>query len=134
MRGEYEKLDKLQAIPSSRYGAGKNLEISTRASSAGQALGSKAATPEQVIRGNIKNSIPRLMSAISSASGMSAKQMDSIPEMQLLKESVSDPKQPIETVLKTLDDLENLYGVGGADSVTKIEVPNAGGIKFLGFE
>jgi len=123
VRTEYGKLDEIGAIPSSRYDTAKNLQISARASGVGQALGSMAATKEQVIRGNIKNSIPRLMSAISSASGMSAKQMDSIPEMKLLKESVSDPKQPIETVLKTLDDLEVLYGLGDAQMAPQEVIP-----------
>lgn len=117
MRGEYDKLNELKAIPSSKYTPFDNLSISARASGLGQAIGSATATPEQVIRGNIKNMIPRLMTAISGASGMSAKQLDSVPEMKLMKESISDPTQPIETVIKTLNDLESLYGLNNAENV-----------------
>lgn len=111
MKSQYQKLKEMKAITSSEFDPAENLAISgTQTSNAAQAIRGRMATPDAVVRQNINNMIPRLMTSIKSSTGMSAQEINSIPEMQLLKESVGNPKQPVETVLSTLDELMALYG------------------------
>lgn len=123
MRANYNKLDAMNAITSEKRTPEENLKISAfNTSNMAQALRGRAAAPDQVVRQTIKNQIPRLMTSIKSATGMSAQEVNSIPEMQLLKDSVTNPKQPIETVMETLNSLERDYGGG-----TKPSAPSSGG-------
>lgn len=121
MLEEYGKLDKMGAIVSTKRKPLENLAISVRTSGMGQALGQKIGAEEQTIRDNVKNAIPRLMTSIKNATGMSAQEVNSIPEMQLLKESVSSPTQSIETVTDTLATLKSLYGSKKTEKTEKTE-------------
>ena len=110
MRNDYQKLNDMGALISNKRPIMDNISAAARASGLGQVIGRMTGSQEQTYRDQIKNNIPRIMSSIINASGMSAKQVDSIPEMKLLKESVTDPKQSMETINSTLGRLVTLYG------------------------
>lgn len=109
MRASYQELGQKGGITSTQNGWLDNVGARISSSGIGQAVGTLGGTEEARIRSDIYAKIPLLMSAIKSATGKSASEINSIPEMQLLKQSVTDPKQPLETVMKQLDDLQKLY-------------------------
>jgi len=124
MRNDYNTLNKMNSMVSTKRGALENLSIASRTSPLGQFFGAKTGTEEQTIRDNIKNSIPRLMTSIKNSTGMSAQEINSIPEMQLLKDSVTNPNQSIETVTDTLAQLEKLYAGSKVTSKTNEDLYN----------
>lgn len=131
LKVSYSDLDRAGGITSTDRGWLSNIGASLGSSAAGQFGGKIIGSDDQKIREDIKSKIPLLMSAIKSATGKSASEINSIPEMQLLKSSVSDLTQPIQTVVKTLNDLDRLYGskapgvspdASGAPTEGKIQV------------
>lgn len=130
---EYGELNKLGGITSSAASPLQNLGAKISGSGIGGVVGSTFATPEAVARENIKSKIPLIMSAIKSATGKSASEINSIPEMELLKKSVSDPSQPYEVVIKTLNDLDSLYGIGKQKKKGGAVIPKVTGAELDSF-
>lgn len=108
----YQDLDAIGGIVNTKKSALENIKARAGSSAIGQFVGGAVGKQEQTVRDDIQAKIPLLMSAIKSATGKSASEVNSIPEMQLLKKSVSDPTQSLQTVQKTLSDLVDLYGAG----------------------
>jgi hypothetical protein len=54
------------------------------------------------------------LQAIAKATGMSSKQMDSNVELQMYLRAATDPKLDYESNIYALDQLQTLYGMGGA--------------------
>lgn len=117
MRNAYENLEKLGGISSTKKSSLSNLSASMGASDVGQALGRAVGTQESTERDVIKNSRLQLTNAIKNATGMSAQQLNSNVELQNMLNSLSDPKQSIETVRRTLNQIENTYLKGKTPSV-----------------
>jgi copper chaperone CopZ len=54
-----------------------------------------------------------LLTAIKNATGMSAQEMNSIPELQALQEAVTKPTQSIQSIRNIIANVDKLYGTGG---------------------
>lgn len=80
---------------------------------AGQAAGKMFGTANQSARNSIVQSRPLLLAAIKNATGMSAKQMDSNVELKMYLAAATDPTLDYEANMKALDQLQELYGIGG---------------------
>ena len=66
----------------------------------------------------IVNSRKLLATAIKNAAGMSAQEMNSNVELQLMMDALTDPTQGIEAARSTLDNLEELFGAPGRKTPT----------------
>lgn len=80
---------------------------------AGQAAGKMFGTANQSARNSIVQSRPLLLAAIKNATGMSAKQMDSNVELKMYLAAATDPTLDYEANMKALNQLQELYGIGG---------------------
>lgn len=111
IRRDYTRLDEMNAIPSTERGMLENMGdyiASTRLGREAQSMvGSRASTPLNTVA----NSRQLLTTAIKNATGMSAQQMNSNVELQLLLESLSDPTQGYEAAMETIRRIEDIYGV-----------------------
>jgi hypothetical protein len=67
-------------------------------------------TKTQSLRNTIAQQRPLLMQAIMKATGMTAKQMDSNVELKLWLSTATDPTLDLQSNMKSLDMLEQLYG------------------------
>lgn len=119
MVDQYKKLQRLGGITSTSKSPLENIAISATetnplAQSVQKAAGSETQTSRQVIEA----SRARLMQEIKKATGMSAQEVNSIPEMQLLKESISDPTMTVEAVQQILGNIESKYGLGKGVNIT----------------
>jgi len=116
----YRDLNKAKAIPSSKNTALQNLQAYGAASipQIGRAVGSK----EQGIRDTITQLRPALIQGIKSATGMSAQEINSIPELQLQLDAASDPRLSIESNIAALNNISSLYGLG-----KEYTIPGVGG-------
>ena len=107
LRANYQQLDVLGAIPSTRRGAMSNIAAAAAASGPGQVAGRALGTEAQVHREAIMSSRNILLNAIKNATGMSAQQLNSNIEFQSWMRALTDPGQPIEAVEKILTQLED---------------------------
>jgi hypothetical protein len=116
IRSAYETLNKAESIPSAERGAFANVfdYISTTSlgREAQRALGTSANKSLNEITGARK----LLATAIKTAAGMSAQEMNSNVELQLTLDALTDPTQGYESAISQLDTLEQLYGTGGAQT------------------
>lgn len=119
IRGAYENLNQMRAIPSTGRNVLSNIAAGTAASGVGQAVGRLAGTPEQTERDVIKSGRLRLVNAIKNATGMSAQQLNSNVELKNMLDSVTDPSQSIETVNRILNQIQETYLTGAAPSMTR---------------
>tara|TARA_R110000868_G_scaffold56329_2_gene174410 strand:+ start:6951 stop:8321 length:1371 start_codon:yes stop_codon:yes gene_type:complete len=117
IRGAYENLNQMRAIPSTGRNVLSNIAAGTAASGVGQTLGRLAGTQEQTERDVIKSGRLRLVNAIKNATGMSAQQLNSNVELKNMLDSVTDPSQSIETVNRILDQIQETYLTGTAPSM-----------------
>lgn len=74
-----------------------------------QALGTEAAST----RTKITSARRALVEQIRKATGMGSKEMDSNQELQAMLDAATDPRQPLEAVEATLNNINRLYGTGG---------------------
>lgn len=88
----------------------ENLVARVRATGVGQGLGNAFGTEEQSVRNQIKSQIPALINSIRSATGMSAKAMDSNAELQFYLKQATDEKVDLPTNLRALQTVKELYG------------------------
>lgn len=125
MRTAYENLEQLGGMSSTQKSGLSNLSASMGASDVGQAIGRAVGTKEQTERDVIKNSRLQLVNAIKNATGMSAQQLNSNVELQNMLNSLSDPKQSIQTVRRTLNQIENSYLKGKATLAAPSSKPSS---------
>lgn len=128
LRKDYETLNKLNAIPSTKRGAFENIGDYIGASRVGRvaqsAVGAKASVPLNTI----SNSKLTLMNALKEATGLSATQLSSNIELMTFLDSLADPTQGYESAMETIRRLENLYGMPGATpaaETTKRKTPTS---------
>jgi hypothetical protein len=140
LRGAFQTLDQMRAIPSTERNVLSNLGSATAASGVGQMLGRATGTEAQVERDVINSARMRLVNSIKNATGMSAQQLNSNVELQTMLRSISDPGQSVEAALRIIDDIDNAY-VKGSGALPKRNQPAAapatqgtGGFKYLGKE
>ncbi len=120
MRQKYIDLKQKGAAVSTQNSTMDNLSASMRQSTVGQYVGRRAGTEEQSIRNQINMQLPNLINSIRSASGMSAKAMDSNTELQFYLKMASDPSVDIESNLAALDTIEKQYGVSAGGISTTV--------------
>lgn len=96
-----------------RHGVGANISAGLAASPAGQYITGLQGTEEQQLRDKINTMRPALINAIRSATGMSAKAMDSNTELQFYLQQATDPQRGFLANLQAIDLLDKQYGLGG---------------------
>lgn len=113
LKAQYDILKGSGGITSKNESAISNIPAFLSSSSAGQATGKLFGTVNQSARNTISQSRPLLLQAIAKATGMSSKQMDSNTELQMYLKAATDPSLDYESNIYALDQLQNLYGLGG---------------------
>ena len=149
LRDIYTQLDTANAITNPTKGVLANVSAGVRSSDIGQATGKLFGTSSQSLRNTVAQQRPLLLQAIRSATGMSARQMDSNVELKLYLTAATDTSLDVETNKRALDMLEKLFGrlsldrAGGDDADTAHSDRKRGGAvtttlphggKFIGFE
>lgn len=137
----YDQLEQAGAAVSTKQGSLQNLSARTRSGGVGQAVGRAFGTKEQSIRNQIGMQIPNLINDIRSATGMSAKAMDSNAELQFYLKMATDPNADIEANRAALTTIRQKYLVGGqapaaptapgVDNVPTFSGPNDPGFQSL---
>lgn len=113
IRGYYSALAKEGGAVSTAQPALTNIRARMGASAGGQLLGGAIGTEAQTLRDKIQSMRPLLIQEIRSATGMSAKAMDSNAELQFYLRAATDPTQSLEANMAAIDALERAYGLGG---------------------
>ena len=111
VRTAYEALEKENAIVSEKRGGFANAMDYFATSSLGREAQKMVGTKSSKYLSEIINSRKLLATAIKNATGMSAQEMNSNTELQLMLDALTDPTQGIEAARTTLDTLEELYGL-----------------------
>ena len=112
MMTKYKKLDELKAIPSSQRGMAENIPAYFGGTTFGQEIEKARATPAQQQRNELKALRRSLLKDIMSATGASAKELDSNFELKSMLESLSDETMDIDSVRRIIADLSSRYGKG----------------------
>lgn len=112
MRGYINKLQESGTLLDSTKSPIENMIQSARLSEAGQMASRASGKPSQDTLDAASNLIPQLMQDMKKATGMTASEINSIPEMELLKKSLADPsKSSYQTLTEVLANLEKKYGI-----------------------
>jgi hypothetical protein len=117
LKAQYDILKESGGITSKNEGALSNIPAYLSSSVAGQTTGKLFGTANQSARNTIAQSRPLLLQAIARATGMSSKQMDSNTELQMYLKAATDPSLDYESNVYALEQLQNLYGLGGTAPV-----------------
>jgi len=110
---DYDSLEEMKAIPSEERTVAENVPAYLGATALGQEAGKAVGTKAQTLRTNVQSNARFLLTAIKNATGMSAQEMNSIPELQALQEAVTKPTQSIQSVRNIIANVDKLYGTGG---------------------
>lgn len=110
IRDAYETLNKAEAIPSSKRGAAANVWDYLAVSTPGREIQRAFGTETSKSLTDITASRKLLATAIKNATGMSAQEMNSNVELQLMLDALTDPTQGYEGAISVLDTIEDLYG------------------------
>jgi hypothetical protein len=110
MRGDYQTLNKLRAIPSTGRPMLDNFGDAISSSFIGRKVQSAAGSQASVALNNIANSKLTLFNALKEATGLSSTQLNSNVELMTYLDSLADPTQGYESAIETIRRLENLYG------------------------
>ena len=110
IRDAYNALNMAEAIPSSKRGAGANVWDYMSVSGPGREIQRAFGTQTSKSLTDIISSRKLLATAIKNATGMSAQEMNSNVELQLMLDALTDPTQGYEAATSVLDTIEDLYG------------------------
>lgn len=110
MSDAYRALDEAKAIPSETRGAAANVWDYLSTTSGGREVQRMFGTEASKHLTRIASLRKQLATAIKNATGMSAQEMSSNVELNLMLDSLSDPTQGIEAARQTIADIEDLYG------------------------
>ena len=110
IRAAYEQLEKEKAIPSDQRNAFANMFDYAATSSLGREAQKMLGTSTSKYLTEITSSRKLLATAIKNATGMSAQEMNSNTELQLMLDALTDPTQGIEAARSMLGTIEELYG------------------------
>ena len=122
---DYNALDEMQAIPSDERPVAENLPNYLAGTALGQEAGKAQATKAQTIRNNVQSNARFLLTAIKNATGMSAQEMNSIPELKALQEAATNPTQSIQSIRRIISNASLIYGEGklNVKDTPKTEAP-----------
>lgn len=115
---EYDNLVKSGGITDTRRSTSENFAARTGASAAGQLAGSFSGSEAQTFRDTIEQTRPLLLTAIMKATGLSTTQLNSNVELQTYLNTATDPKVSIQSNVKALNNISQMFGIG-----EKFEVP-----------
>ena len=118
LRDQFTQLQQGGGITDTDKGPLGNVGAGIASSGPGQTAGTLFGTKNQSLRNTIAQQRPILLQAIKSATGMTAKQMDSNVELKLYLSMATDPQLDIQTNMKALDMIETLFGGGGGAAPT----------------
>lgn len=110
VRNAYEQLNSREAIPSEQRGAVSNIFDYLASTGIGREAQRALGTKNNKLLTDITSSRKLLATAIKNATGMSAQEMNSNVELQLMLDALTDPTQGYEAAISTLNTLEELYG------------------------
>ncbi len=113
IRKDYRNLNAVGGMVSPKKGVIANIRARAASSDVGQVVAGTLGTEAQTIRDRLASNLPALMQQVKQATGMTAAQVNSIPEMRLLQDQVTNPTRSFEAVMSTLDDIEKRYLGGG---------------------
>lgn len=116
---EYGNLVKSGGITDTRRSVEDNIAARTGASAVGQLTGSFTGSEAQSFRDSIEQTRPLLLTAIMKATGLSATQLNSNVELQTYLKTATDPKVSIQSNVKALNNISQMFGIG-----EKFEVPD----------
>jgi hypothetical protein len=125
LKDQYNLLKDTGGITSKNESIFSNIPAYISSSSLGQGTGKLLGTANQSARNTISQSRPLLLQAIAKATGMSSKQMDSNTELQMYLKAATDPSLDYEANIYALDQLQSLYGMGGASPSARGATPSA---------
>jgi hypothetical protein len=120
---EYGNLVKSGGITDTRRSVEENISARTGASAAGQLTGSFTGSESQSFRDTIEQTRPLLLTAIMKATGLSATQLNSNVELQTYLKTATDPKVSIQSNVKALNNISQMFGLGEKFDVP--EIPKA---------
>ena len=118
LHSEYSNLVKSGGITDTRRSTEENIAARTGASGVGQLTGSFTGSEAQSFRDTIEQTRPLLLTAIMKATGLSATQLNSNVELQTYLKTATDPKVSIQSNVKALNNISQMFGIG-----EKFEVP-----------
>lgn len=124
LRNDYQKLNRMEAIPSIERGGFENVGDYIGASRVGRMAQSAVGARASVPLNTISNSKLTLMNALKEATGLSATQLSSNIELMTFLDSLADPTQGFESAMETIRRLDNLYGAPAA-TATAAAAPRA---------
>ena len=113
MATSYGVLKDLGGIKSRENSPQKNISAALQSSMVGQIGGSMMGTAEQDARDAIMSQRPILVQAIVKATGMSSQQINSNQELKNMLDAATDPSKGYETNIKTLNKINQRFGLGG---------------------
>jgi hypothetical protein len=113
LKDQYNTLKDTGGITSTKESSLSNIPAYISSSNLGQGTGKLFGTANQSARNTIAQSRPLLLQAIAKATGMSSKQMDSNTELQMYLKAATDPSLDYEANMTALNQLQDLYGIGG---------------------
>jgi hypothetical protein len=116
---EYNNLVKSGGITDTRKSVEDNISARTGASAVGQLTGSFTGSESQSFRDAIEQTRPLLLTSIMKATGLSATQLNSNVELQTYLKTATDPKVSIQSNVKALNNISQMFGIGA-----KFEVPD----------
>jgi hypothetical protein len=120
---EYGNLVKSGGITDTRRSVEENIAARTGASAVGQLTGSFTGSESQSFRDTIEQTRPLLLTAIMKATGLSATQLNSNVELQTYLKTATDPKVSIQSNVKALNNISQMFGLGEKFDVP--EIPKA---------
>jgi len=124
LRDIYERLDASGASVNPNRSAASNIGARVRSSGIGQLVEGALGTEAQTERDRIAGIRPNLIRRISEATGMTASQMNSDKDMQLLLDQVTDPTRSTQANLDAIARLETLITSRARGSQ---QAPSSGG-------
>jgi hypothetical protein len=116
IRNAYETLNKAESIVSDERGAFANVFDYLSTTGTGREIQRALGTSANKSLNEITGARKLLATAIKTAAGMSAQEMNSNVELQLTLDALTDPTQGYESVISQIDTLEQLYGTGGVQT------------------
>lgn len=112
MAETYDRLSAAGGIPDERKGYGETAIAAAGSTAPGQFVEKFMATRAQTQRNRLTSLVRVLISDMKKATGMSAQEINSIPELQLMLDAASNPMQSLQSVQQIINDLNERYGSG----------------------
>jgi len=119
LKENYDELNKMGALVSENKDELSNVKARFMLTTAGQGLGGTLGTKVQSRLDSIQSLRPSLVSALKTATGKSASEMNSNVELRLALDQATNPKFGYEANLRQIQFLNDTYGLG-------LDIPKSG--------